>query len=392
MNVIIRGPLLSVTGYGCHARQVFQWAKSKGWNVQASIVPWGMCTFWIDKDAEDGLIGEIMEATSPWPPSIKADLSLQIQLPDEWDTSLAKVNIGVTAGVESDKCSEAWVEACGKMDHVIVPSNFSRSTFLQSGLNPQQISSVPESFTCGFERTSARNELDLALDHLPTDFNFLVFGQITAHNPETDRKNTFYNLKWLCEVFSGDENVGVVLKTNMGRMTVMDRRQTSMMVSRVISEVRKGPYPKIYLNHGLMDKHEIAGLFQHKKVKALVAPTRGEGWGLPILDAAVNGLPIFAPKYSGHMDFMKKVKFLDLKYREIPIPEQMCDGRIWVKGGNWIDIEEAHFKSRLKKFRKAPEMPTKWAEEAAQDVKESFRLEEVFLEYDKVMGKFIDLT
>ena len=63
-----------------------------------------------------------------------------------------------------------------------------------------------------------------------------------------------------------------------------------------------------------MDESEISALYRHDIVKALVAPTRGEGWGLPILDAAVCGLPVIATKWSGHLDFMKQVKFLDLDY------------------------------------------------------------------------------
>jgi len=41
------------------------------------------------------------------------------------------------------------------------------------------------------------------------------------------------------------------------------------------------------------------------QVKALVALTRGEGYGLPILEAAASGLPVIATGWSGHMDFLK---------------------------------------------------------------------------------------
>ena len=141
MKVVIRGPLLSVTGYGVHTRQIFSWAKSRGMDVSANIVPWGICTYYINPDALDGLIGEIMAASSP---VSSPDLSFQVQLPDEWDPELAKVNIGVTAGVESDICSAAWVEACGRMDGVIVPSTFTKSTLITSGVPEDKIWVIPE--------------------------------------------------------------------------------------------------------------------------------------------------------------------------------------------------------------------------------------------------------
>ncbi len=390
MNVIVKGPLLSVTGYGSHSRQVFAWAKSKGWNVCAQIVPWGMCTYYVDEDAEDGLIGQIMKASSPFPANVSADLSLQIQLPDEWDISLAKKNIGITAGVEADKCSQTWIEACKKMDHVIVPSTFSRQTFLNTGLDESHISCVPEAYTVGFKTDKYYDEFNCMLDSLPTKFNFLIFGQITGNNAENDRKNTFYNLKWLAEQFADDPDVGIIVKTNMGRLTVMDRMQTADTFTAVLKEVRKGPYPRFYLAHGLMDRNEMRALFTHEKMKALVAPTRGEGWGLPILDAAVCGMPVIATNYSGHLDFMKNVKFLDLEYDMVPVPESQVDGRVWQPNTKWAHVREEHFKRRLKKFRSHSDLPTSWAKSSAPMMREKFGLQSIFDQYNQVIGGAID--
>ena len=148
MKVLIRGPLLSVTGYGSHTRQVWRWARSKkNWDVYASVVPWGQCTYYIDPAAEDGLIGDIMSRTAPCPG--KPDLSLQVQLPDEWETDLAYKNIGITAGIEGDRCNPAWVDAAKKMTRVIVPSEYSKLAFLNGGLDPSHIVNVPEAITCG---------------------------------------------------------------------------------------------------------------------------------------------------------------------------------------------------------------------------------------------------
>ena len=38
-----------------------------------------------------------------------------------------------------------------------------------------------------------------------------------------------------------------------------------------------------------------------------VTATRAEGWGLPIIEAAATGLPIIAPFYSGHTEFLKDI-------------------------------------------------------------------------------------
>ena len=388
MRVIVRGPLLSVSGYGVHARQVWQWARSKkGWDVYAQIVPWGICTYYIDPEQEDGVIGDVMSRSTL--PSVQPDLSLQVILPDEWDAQLAKKNVGITAGIEGDRCNPNWIQACNKMDKVIVPSMFSKTAFLNGGLDPKKISNVPEAVTCGSKQTLGCDQLNQKLDNLSTDFNFLVFGQLTSNDMSTDRKNTVNCLKWICEEFKNDPSVGIVLKTNMGRMTQEDRNAVAKMAEQFVNHFREGDFPRIHVLHGLLDKHEVGALFRHPKIKALATATRGEGWGLPILDAASCGLPVIAPSCTGHVDFMKHVKYLDVKYRKAFIPEQMVDGRVWVKGASWIEPSENHFKSRVSKFRKQPLRPKEWAEEGSEKINSLFNLDSVFECYDIALREVI---
>lgn len=390
MNVVLRGPLLSISGYGEHSRQVYQWAESKGWNIHAMVLPWGCNPYYVDPDLQGGLIGRIMMSTQPPPPHIRQDLSLQIQLPNEWDPNLAKINIGITAGVETTVCNKEWIKACNAMDHIVVPSEFTRNIFIENGLSPEHISAIPEAFTCRLKKTPESVGFSNGLDSFPTSFNLLVFGQITGSDPESDRKNTFYNIKWLAELFEGDPDVGIIVKTNTGRLSVADRHHSETVLKDLVSQVKKGPYPKFYLAHGLMSQEEIAALYQHKNTMALVAPTRGEGWGLPILDAAVCGLPVIATNWSGHLDFMSKVKFLSIDYDLKPVPPHKVDNQIFVEGAKWAEPRENHFKSRLSKFRKGPQKPKEWAEQSAPKLAEEYSLKSIFSIYDEKLGKIID--
>lgn len=391
MLVVIKGPLLSVTGYGCHTRQVWQWARShEDWEVHAAIVPWGMCTYYINPESEGGIIGDIMEKSQLIPANIKPDLSIQVLLPDEWDPNLAKKNIGITAGIEADKCNPAWIAAAEKMTAVVVPSEYSKLSFLNGGLDPKKIQSIPEAMTCSFNDTDEAKTITEKLDSLSTEFNFLMFGQLTTTSADTDRKNTFNCLKWLCEEFKNDPEVGIVIKTNMGRMTCEDRAHTEKTISSVLEHVREGQYPRVHLIHGLLDPDEIGSLYKHKKIKALCAPTRGEGWGLPILDSSAAGLPIIATGHSGHMDFLKHTRFLDINYKLKEIPQQMVDNRIWVSGARWAEPEEAHFKSRVKKFRVSSDLPQKWADESKQKIQDMFNIESIIQLYNDRLGVIID--
>jgi glycosyltransferase involved in cell wall biosynthesis len=187
------------------------------------------------------------------------------------------------------------------MDLVIVPSEFVKEVFANSGEVKTKVVVIPEAFIDAVA-TPELSEIDL---ELKTDFNFLVFGQITGNNPENDRKNIFYTVKWLAEQFKDNPDVGIVLKTNTGRHTVVDRMRTTNMMAQLTMEIKKGAeFPKFYLLHGDMTDDEVASRYRHPKIKALVAPTRGEGFGLPLFEAAGYGLPIITTDWSGHTDFM----------------------------------------------------------------------------------------
>lgn len=366
-TVIIRGPLLSMSGYGTHARQIFRWLETKNVKIIAQCLPWGITPWYINPEKLDGLIGRIMSASAPGP--AVSDVSIQIQLPNEWDTSIAKYNVGVTAAVETTKCNPAWIQACNSMDKVVVPSNFTKQCLENTGNLNKKIEVIPEAFyDCLLEEESSK-KLEL---NFSTNFNFLVFGQITGTNPFDDRKNTFFMLKWLCEEFKNDPDVGIVIKTNHGKNTTIDRKITSRMLSKLLSEVRPGPYPKVYMLHGSLEQEEIQSVYQHPEIKALVSATRGEGYGLPLLEASAAGLPVMATNWSGHLDFLKNGKFIAFNYDLQPIHESRVDNVIFCQGAKWANVKESDFKKRVRKFYKEPHLPQQWAKDLSVKIKEKY--------------------
>jgi len=383
-KVLIRGPLINSAGYGVHARQIFSYIEDRGdLAIQTQVTPWGQCTFFLNKEYEDGLIGRIISKSREL--DSKPEVSFQIQLPNEWDPDAAKINVGVTAGVETDRCSRDWVEYANNMDLIIVPSNHTKLAFEKTGNLKTKIEVVPEYIQPAMINKKLK-PMDLGLK---TKFNFFMFGLITGQNPESDRKNTFYGIKWLCEIFKNDPDVGVVIKTGLGRMSVIDRRQTESLLKKLIDETRIGEYPKIYLLHGLMTDDEVSSLYRSPDINALVSFTRGEGYGLPLLEAASSGLPILATKWSGHMDFLQKIRFSGFDYDLIDVHESRIDDLIFVKGSKWAHPKEVDVKKRLKKIKSSYHVPLEWAKSGSKIINKSLNQESVFKIYDKVLHNIL---
>jgi len=378
-KVIIRAPLLSYSGYGTHSRQIFKWLLTRrDFDVTAQVVQWGNTSWMIDSNLEDGLVGKIMSMSRP--SSGQMDVSVQVQLPDEWDPNLAKFNIGVSAFVETDRCNPEWLKRIDAMDLVIVPTEHVRDTILRTGSVSTPVAVVPESYI---------EQIDDNLDALPIDldtsFNFLVLGQFTGSDPYNDRKNLLHTLKWLFETFSDDPDVGIIIKTNHGRGTKIDREITRQKVQQVISEIRKGPYPKLHLIHGNLTNSEIASLYNLESLRCLVSLTRGEGFGLPLLEASAAGVPVIATNWSGHLDFLNLGKFIPVNYNLTTIPKNRVDNRIFLDGFRWADPVEEDFKKKVKKFRNNYSKPTEWAAELSARLKETFSQRAINMKYDALI-------
>lgn len=387
-RVLIRGPLTTRSGYSVHARQIYRWAESHAdWDLTTQLLPWGITSWILDPTVENGIIGRIIQHSK----QIEGiyDLSFQIQLPNEWDPNLARVNVGVTALVETDICNPLWIDSMNKMTCVVVPTNHTKTTIMRTAAGKLQVPVfvIPESFPDAITQLKAA-DVNPLLD-LDTSFNFLMVGQITGNNIQNDRKNTFNSVKWICETFADKHDVGIVLKTNMGKDSIVDRSNTINITKSAVSSFRKGLFPKIHLLHGSMTDSEMALLYRHPKIRAFVALTKGEGFGLPILEAAASGLPVVATNWSGHLDFMGKGKFIPVNYNIEEIHPTRVDDKIFVKGSKWAEPLESDAKQKLLKFYNKPDVPKQWASDLRDVIQKQYSFEAISSVYNKVLQELI---
>jgi glycosyltransferase involved in cell wall biosynthesis len=365
-NILLRGPYLTSSGYATHARQIARWILERSTtndDIFLEALPWGNTPWIVDASAHNGLIGKLMQCAKPV--NKQLDVSIQVQLPNEFDPKKAKFNIGVTAAIETDRCHHDWIDACNRMNAIVVPSQHAKLSLTNVGQINVPLYVIPEAFTDECVDTPK------SFQDLSTDFNFLVFGQITGNNPENDRKNLFYTIKWLCEEFKNDQNVGIVLKTNAGRNNKIDRNTVVDLLVKLLSEVRTGQFPRIHLLHGSMTDEDVVSVYKNPKMKALVTLTRGEGFGLPILEASACDLPIIAPNWSGYTDFLSKGKFLKVQHIIKQIHPSRVDGRLFVENAKWCEVNGDDFKKVARKFYNASSEPKKWAVELGEKIRQS---------------------
>ena len=386
-KVLLRGPVYSKSGYGEHTRQILKYLLSKKIDLKIQPLNWGFTPWYIDETDCDGLIGEAFNRTEMMPEK-NFDITIQCQLPNEWDTSYGKYNVGVTAGVETDLCNPAWSSLhVSKMDKVIVPSDFTKSALLSNGRTTTKIEVVPEAY---FGELLNNSEYDIFEDKIDTEFNFLTVGVLTGSRPETDRKNLFFLVKWFLEAFKNDTSVGLVIKTNRGRDTTIDRKATFNLLNQVLKELNHDGTPRVYLLHGEMSREEMNSVYKSKKIKGYLSITRGEGFGLPLLEASVAEVPVIATNWSAHTEFLNKGKWTPLSYTLKAVDDQRIDEEIFVKGSKWAEVSEKDFKEKVVKFKKTYKTKKDHAKKLSKILKESHSINAIMKKYDKVLSGVLD--
>lgn len=352
-KVLLKGPLLTRSGYGEQARFALRSLRSRPDLFEVFIQPiqWGQTSWVSEVDEERAWIDQRIEQTIGYlQQGGRFDISLQVTIPNEWE-KIAPINIGYTAGIETTKVSPPWLEKGNMMDKIIVVSNHSKRVYretgyemaAQDGSSQGALRMMTDITTVNYPVKTYDTVDDLSLD-LEYDFNFLTVAQMGP------RKNLFNTIKWFVEEFH-DEEVGLLVKTNKAKNCVLDREYVFHDLTKFVAQFNERKC-KVYLLHGDMTDEEMHGLYAHPNLHAFLTLTHGEGFGLPIFEAAYSGMPVIATAWSGQLDFLLDEKgnsnYYDIAFDIQPIPPEVAWEGVIEKDCMWAYPREQSAKEQMR--------------------------------------------
>ena len=375
-KILVRGPALSRSGYGEHCRSVLRALRSNENNdVYLLNVGWGS-SGWISEDTEERewIDNMIMQTARAVQSGVRDfAISVQVQLPNEWQ-KLCKYNIGVTAGVETDKAPQDWSKSCLEMDKVIVPSQHSKKSFTQEAQNNIEVINYAA-------RKIRAKKINFNID---TDFNFLTVAQWSP------RKNLEETVMAFTQEFQ-NEDVGLILKTEILNGSRIDRDGTVERLRALLNHTVQNRKCKVYLFHGSLTDSEMVSLYKNKNVSAYITTSHGEGFGLPVFEAAQHGVPVIAPNWGGIKDFSGD-SFAELEYEVKEIEDyQVMEGML-EKESNWCFPKVESVREQMREVYNNLSKYKKQAKAHQNFISENFTEQSVNMRYNSIIESVIDTT
>ena len=406
--MLICAPVTSKSGYGAHARDLTQsFIRHDKYDVKILDVPWGDCprNALDENNPNDKKILDciLLQPSLPNQPDIYVD----IRIPNEFQT-WGKFNIGITAGIETNAVSQQWLEGVNKMDLIIVPSEHSKKGFAESVYD--KVKNTPEGQQkigeCKLEKPIEvlfegadedlykpieNASLDL-VDDIKEDFCFLHVGQWTKGGYGEDRKDIGKLVKVFYESFANKKKKpALILKTNGAGHSIIDKEECLTKIKDIKTKFPSDwELPNIYLLHGSLSDEGMNKLYNHPKVKAFVSLTHGEGFGRPLLEATMTGLPVIASAWSGHVDFLSQSDSLLLGGVLEKVPDSQHWENIIISEAQWFNVNEQQTYKALNYVFENIDDVTSRAKNLMKTNRDKFTLSKMVEKLDKIVTPHLE--
>lgn len=396
-TLVFQAPVATRSGYGDHARDLLHSLyKLDKFEIKVISTRWGatpMDALNYDNEFHKWIINNIIQK-----PEQKPDIYIQVTVPNEFQP-LGYYNIGITAGIETTICALDWIHGCNRMDLIIVPSEHSKKTLVDTMYNEanrqtgqlvaqHRVQKPVEVLFEGFDETSfGTDEVAIIseLDEIKEEFAFLFVGHWLKGDLGEDRKNIGMMIKTFAMAFKNEKvKPALILKTSSAGFSVLDRENTIKKIKSTLGNDYKSV--PIYLLHGDLTPSQMNGLYEHPKVKAMLNFTKGEGFGRPLLEFSLTGKPVIVSGWSGHLDFLKSGAVL-LEGELKNVHESAAD-QFLLKESQWFNVNISKALPIIKDVYKNYDKYKLASFQLGKQNKQNFSLEKMTKLFDGILNQY----
>ncbi|MGH7716808.1 MAG: glycosyltransferase family 4 protein, partial [Vulcanimicrobiaceae bacterium] len=213
-----------------------------------------------------------------------------------------------------------WVEAMHEsVDEVWCPSNYVRELYLAAGFDPANVLVVPNGVDPQIFAPGAPGGYDLGTNK---GFKFLFIGGTL------ERKGIDVLLDAYLAAFSPQDDVSLIVKDFGlgGFYRLVTQRE------KIFEAQRRPQSPEIVYNDRDLTTPQLVALY--RSCDCLAFPYRGEGFGMPILEAMACGLPVIVTAGGAADDFLDDSTAYRIPARQRSIGNRIYDVKLCAEG--WL--------------------------------------------------------
>jgi GT2 family glycosyltransferase len=161
---------------------------------------------------------------------------------------------------------------------------------------------------------------------------------VVTNSHDLPRYGTDVLIKALSDAFSSDDPVIVHIKDYGAGV------DTSVLRGMVEQQPR---FPRVEWHHDFLSKDDLIKLYA--EMDALVAPFRGEGFGMKILDAMALGVPVLMPAFGGPLEFAAEGTFLRVDHDVVSVRDGFDMRNAYLgAGAAWCEPKREDLAARLR--------------------------------------------
>jgi len=272
-------------------------------------------------------------------------------IPPGWET-MGKYTIGYTM-FEADRLPPEWMPYFDAVDEVWVPSTYCKRSFERSGVKkPIHVMHLGVDTNRFNPRVKPVRVL-----------NKRTFCFLTVISGNPDRKGLDVLVKAYTNEFSADEDVCLIIKFIEQASPFRD--WVLPMINR--SVMKDSNVPKVLYIKDVVPIERMPRLY--RVADCLVAPSRAEGFNLPVIEAMASGVPVVVTAHGGHMDFLNDKNAFLIKVEKL-VPTyaprvRWYDHRIM----KWVEPDVGHLQELMRHVYENPDVAMMRAARALRDVR-----------------------
>lgn len=264
---------------------------------------------------------------------------------------------------ETDKLPLDFALNCEMLDEIWTGSEYNAQAIRNSGVT-KPIKIIPEAID---------TEVPAITPYIVTNNKSYKFYSIFEW---TERKNPLALLEAYWREFENHDDVSLTLKTYLVGFGAEKREPIDQQIRKLKARLDLKHYAPVFLYRQLMDRHQIYRF--HKSFDCFVSAHRGEGWGVPQMEALLLGNPVISTNCGGIHEYLthKKHAYL-LPYTLVPLGDVTYNKQWYTKDQQWAEVSIDEIRKGMKWVYDNRDKAKKMGAEGSKLVQEQFSLKAV---------------